>query len=263
MESIIRIENLNYYPLFSNLTLKVRKGSFLSIIGRNGCGKSMLFKILLGLIPTDSTIQIENMSLKENKQAILKHIGVVFENPNSNFIEETPRENMKVYMKNLGYAESKIKKRIDEVCTQFEISSLLDCTISNLSGGEKQLVTLALALLHEPSILLLDDAFSMIDGITKEKIFKILRKYNREQKLTIIQITHDMDDILYGKEIAIIDEQKIILHQKKEKALQEEIFKKAGLELPFMASLSSKLKFYDLIDAPILDMDKMVNTLWK
>ena len=264
MESIIHIQNLNYGSLFSNLCLDVKKGTFLSIVGRNGCGKSVLFKILMGLIPVECSILIDGMSLQEHKQEILKKIGIVFENPNSNFIGETPREDMVTYLRNLGYTEVKIKKQIEVIAKQFEIEELLDRSVSHLSGGEKQLIALALSLLNEPSILLLDDAFSMMDGITKEKILKMLKKINREQKTTMIQITHDMDDTLYGKEIAVIDEQKIVLYQKINRAFQEEkIWKQAGLELPFMASLSSKLQFYDLVDTTILDMDKMVDALWK
>lgn len=261
----IQIENLTYEPLFSNLHLEVQRGTFLSLVGRNGCGKSVLMKILLGLISAEGTILIDGFQLnKKNKRQIRKKIGVVFENPDSNFVAETPREDMSTYLRNLGYSESKMKVRIDEVAKQFDITEVLDYSISNLSGGEKQIIALATVMLHKPSILILDDAFSMIDGITKEKMIKIIKKMNREEKMTVIQITHDMDDTLYGSEIAIIDSHQIILHDKKEKVFeQEKLLKRAGLELPFMASLSLKLQFYDLIDTMILDMDKMVNVLWK
>lgn len=261
----IQIENLTYEPLFDHLNLEVQRGSFLSLVGRNGCGKSVLIKILLGLISAQGTILIDGFQLnKKNKRQIRKKIGVVFENPDSNFVAETPREDMSTYLRNLGYSESKMKARITEVAEQFGITEVLDHSISNLSGGEKQIIALATVTLHKPSILILDDAFSMVDGITKEKMIKIIKKMNREEKMTVIQITHDMDDTLYGSEIAIIDSNKIILHDKKEKVFeQEKLLKRAGLELPFMASLSLKLQFYDLIDTMILDMDKMVNVLWK
>lgn len=261
----IQIENLTYEPLFDHLNLEVQRGSFLSLVGRNGCGKSVLIKILLGLISAQGTILIDGFQLnKKNKRQIRKKIGVVFENPDSNFVAETPREDMSTYLRNLGYSESKMKARITEVAEQFGITEVLDYSISNLSGGEKQIIALATVTLHKPSILILDDAFSMVDGITKEKMIKIIKRMNREEKMTVIQITHDMDDTLYGSEIAIIDSNQIILHDKKEKVFeQEKLLKRAGLELPFMASLSLKLQFYDLIDTMILDMDKMVNVLWK
>lgn len=261
----IQIQNLTYEPLFHDLNLEIKRGSFLSLVGRNGCGKSVLVKILLGLISAEGTILIDGFQMnKKNKRQMRKKIGVVFENPDSNFVAETPREDMSTYLRNLGYAESKIQTRITEVAGQFGITELLDYSISNLSGGEKQIIALATVTLHKPSILILDDAFSMVDGITKEKMIKIIKKMNREEKMTVIQITHDMDDTLYGSEIAVIDSNQIILHDKKEKVFEEEkLLKRAGLELPFMASLSLKLQFYDLIDTMILDMDKMVNALWK
>lgn len=261
----IQIENLTYEPLFHDLNLEIKRGSFLSLVGRNGCGKSVLIKILLGLISAEGTILIDGFQMnKKNKKQMRKKIGVVFENPDSNFVAETPREDMSTYLRNLGFSESKIQTRITEVAGQFGITELLDYSISNLSGGEKQIIALATVTLHKPSILILDDAFSMVDGITKEKMIKIIKKMNREEKMTVIQITHDMDDTLYGSEIAVIDSNQIILHDKKEKVYEEEkLLKRAGLELPFMASLSLKLQFYDLIDTMILDMDKMVNALWK
>lgn len=171
---------------------------------------------------------------------------------------------MIMLLQNMEYPKESIQSRIEEVSQLFEIEDLLDASTSNLSGGEKQLVALATVYLNHPSILILDDAFSMLDGIMKEKILKLIKKWNRQEKMTVIQITNDMDDILYGNEIAVIDEHMILLQGKKETVLKEEkLFRKAGLELPFMASLSLKLQFYDLIDTMILDMDKMVNVLWK
>lgn len=261
----IQIEQLDYNPLFSNFHLEVKKGTYLSLVGRNGCGKSILVKIILGLISVDGKILIDGFQLnKKNKRQIRKKIGVVFENPNRNFVAETAREEFTTFLRNIGCSESKIQKQIATVVAQFPIEDLLDCSISSLSGGEKQLVALALAVIHNPSILILDDAFSMLDGITKEKMLKWLKKLNREQKVTILQITNDMEDTLYGNEIAVLDQGKILLQGKKLEVFKEEkLLLQAGLELPFMASLSLKLKFYDLVDDVILDMDKMVNGLWK
>lgn len=261
----IQIDQLTYEPLFTNFHLEIKKGSFLSLVGRNGCGKTVLVKIILGLITTNGVVSIDGFPLhKKNIKQIRKKIGVVFENPESNFIAETGREDMTCFLRNLGFPESKIQKKIDEKIHEFHLENLVDCSLSSLSGGEKQLIALAIATIHNPSILILDDAFSMLDGITKEKMLKWVKKLNREQKVTVLQITHDMDDTLFGNEVAVIDQGKIILQGKKEKVFREEkLFLQAGLELPFMASLSLKLKFYDLVDDVILDMDKMVNILWK
>ncbi len=265
MENGIEIKNLNYGALFHDFQLKVKKGTFLSLIGRNGCGKSMLVKMILGFISVDATILVDGFALnKKNKKQIRKKIGVVFETPDRNFVAETPREDMIAFLRNIGYSQKEIQKQIEDFSKELEIQDLLDCSVSSLSGGEKQLVALATALLHKPSILLLDDAFSMLDGVKKEKMLKWIKKLNREKKVTVIQITNNMEDTLYGNEIAVIDNQKIILQGSKETVFQEErLLQQAGLELPFMASLSMKLKFYDLIDTVILDMDQMVNVLWK
>ena len=104
----------------------------------------------------------------------------------------------------------------------------------------------------------------MLDGITKEKVYKYLKKINRENKTTIICTTNDMDDLLYGKRIVMLGNKNIVLDSKTNKAFEnEKIFKENNLELPFMASLSIKLKYYNLLDEIILDINKMVNKLWK
>lgn len=261
----IQVDDLNYGALFSDFHFEVKKGTFLSLIGRNGCGKSILVKIILGLIPVEGKILIDGFQLNsKNKRQIRKKIGIVFENPNHNFVSETAREEFTTFLRNIGCSEAKIKKQIDAIIEQIPIQDLLDCSISSLSGGQKQLIALALATIHNPSILILDDAFSMLDGVTKEKMLKWLKKLNREQKVTILQITNDMEDTLYGNEVAIMDDGTIILQGKKQDVFKEEkLVQQTGLELPFMASLSLKLKFYDLVDDVILDLDKMVNVLWK
>lgn len=261
MEYIVKIKSLNYKDLFNNLNLNIKKGSFTSIVGKNGCGKSTLIKIMVGLIKNiDGSVEIDNEILNKNS---LKKIGIVFDNPNNNFIGETPHEDMNFLLKNMGY-NKEIDNMINENAQYFNIQNILDCSINNLSGGEKQLVALATVSLINPSIIILDDALTMIDGITKEKILKILKKLNKEKKTTVIYVTHDIEDVLYGTDLVIINDRKIFVNDKLVKLLEDEkIFKKSGLELPFMASLSLKLKYYGLIDKLVLDMDKMVNLLWK
>ena len=132
-----------------------------------------------------------------------------------------------------------------------------------LDDSRKQIVALASALVHNPDILILDEALEEIDSIKRKEILILLQQLNKEG-LTILNITHDVNEAMYGSEIIIIDKGKVLIQGKNEDVYKEEkIFKKLGFELPFMVELSNRLMFYDLIKKPIYDMEKMVNTLWK
>jgi energy-coupling factor transport system ATP-binding protein len=188
----------------------------------------------------------------------------VFENPDINLICETVEDELKFTLKNLNLPKEEIEKRVKEVAKNLKLESLLPRLTTHLSGGEKQLVAFASAIIIKPKILIFDESFTMLDGVSKEKIMKYLKKYYKENKCTVLQVTNDLEDYLYATDILILQQGEVSIFGKKEEVLQnEKVFKDAGLHLPFMADLSLKLKYYGLVDEPILDMDKMVKHLWK
>ena len=157
-----------------------------------------------------------------------------------------------------------IKGKVKEISELIGIQDILEREPHTLSGGEKQLVALASALIIEPDILILDEALTMLDMDDRNKIYNILNKVNIEKNITILNVTHDIDEVLFGNDIIVLDEGNIILNGPKELVLQEEkTFNKLGLTLPFMAELSIKLRYYGLVDHLIFDMDEMVDELWK
>lgn len=261
---MITIKNLNFsYKnkiIFIDLNLEVKNGEFVFIIGKSGSGKTTLVKILSGLIKENFDIKVDNAEINEIK----KIMNVSFEGLNTIFITDTVREELEIKLRNLNTPKEEINEQINKIAKYLEIENILDCEPNSLSGGEKELVKIAAALLGNPKIIILDECTSMLDGITKEKVYKYLKKINRENKTTIICTTNDMDDLLYGKRIIMLGNKNIVLDSKTNKAFEnEKIFKENNLELPFMASLSIKLKYYNLLDEIILDINKMVNKLWK
>lgn len=261
---MITIKNLNFsYKnkiIFSDLNLEIKNGEFVFIIGKSGSGKTTLVKIISGLIKENFDIKVDNAEINEIK----KIMNVSFEGLNTIFITDTVREELEIKLKNLNTPKEEINEQINKIAKYLEIENILDCEPNSLSGGEKELVKIAAALLGTPKIIILDECTSMLDGITKEKVYKYLKKINRENKTTIICTTNDMDDLLYGKRIVMLGNKNIVLDSKTNKAFEnEKIFKENNLELPFMASLSIKLKYYNLLDEIILDINKMVNKLWK
>ena len=174
------------------------------------------------------------------------------------------RDDILFCLQNIGCSKEEAIQRVEKIAQLLEMESLLDCSTHMLSGGERQLVALACALVTEPKILILDEAFTMIDAVDKERLLQIIKKLHQEQALTILSVSHDMEDILYADEILVLDEGKIVLKGDRDLVLQEEeTFRKLGLELPFMVQLSNKLKYYGLVDEMVLDMNEMVDKLWK
>lgn len=268
MEEIITIKDLEFkYKnnlLFDRFNLTIEKGSIVTLLGPNGSGKSTLAKILVGLLPFNGYIKIDDLSLtKENIKEIRKKIGIVFSNPDNQFVAETVMDDIAFTLENMNYKREEIRSKVEEITRYLGIYDLLESNPHGLSGGQKQLVSLASALVHDPSILILDEALAMVEPLEKDKIFNLLKELNKKG-LTVINITHDIEDSLYGDDIIIIDKGKLIVKGPKEQVYQEEkLLKKMNFDLPFMVELSNRLMFYNLIDKPIYDMKRMVDTLWK
>ena len=260
---MVTIKDLNYSyknrEIFSNLNLEIKPGEFVFIVGKEASGKTTLVKILSGIINDKFNIKIDNT---DDINEIRKIMNVSFEGLNI-FITDTVKEELELKLKNLKMSKEIIDEEIKKISNELDLNDLLECSPNNLSGGQKQLVKLAATLIGNPKIIILDESTSMLDGVTKEKIYKYLKKLNRQNKTTIICTTNDMNDLVYGKRILILNKN-IIFDSKLNKAFDnEKVFKENDLELPFMASLSLKLKYYNLLDEVILDMNKMVNKLWK
>lgn len=265
---MVNIENLNFkYKnkiIFSNFDLDIKEKTITTIIGPNGCGKSTLVKILVGLLKFEGQIKINGIELnKDNLKDIRKQIGVVFENPANQFVKEIVFDEIAFTLKNLKLDNDTIKNKVVEIAKYLDIENILNWEIRKLNTNQKQLVCLAAALIHEPKILILDESLSLIDPLVKDNIIKILKDLKRKG-LTIINISHDIEDTLISDNIIVMDNGKIILKGKKSRIYKnEELLNSLGFNLPFIVELSNRLIFYGLIDHVIYDMKEMVDELWK
>ncbi|MDD2203006.1 MAG: ATP-binding cassette domain-containing protein [Bacilli bacterium] len=269
MNNIIGINSLSFrYQskfIFEKFTLNIKDGEWISIVGPNGSGKSTLVKILIGLLESDSNIIVDKLTLnRENIDKIRKKIGVVFENTEDSFVAETVADDIAFTLENLAYDPKEIGRMVEDIAMEFKIDDILEKEPNFLSGGEKQKVALASAMVARPKILIIDDALEMIDEKSKNEILEILNKLHKERYLTIITITQNLEETYKTDRMVVINDGNILIDGPTINVLEEDkIFNRIGLSLPFMVDLSIKLKLYGLIDHIILDMDEMVNALWK
>ena len=267
--AIIDIKNLTFrYKnkfVFDNFNLSVEKGNWVTIAGSNGAGKTTLVKILAGLEKNYADIKILDKSLnKKNEFDIKKEIGFVFDNPDNFFACETVEDELAFSLENLATMPSTIKAKIKEISKLLKIEDILKENPYELSGGEKQKVALACALMLEPRILILDEALQMIDINERKEIFEILKRYVKEKRVTILSLTYNMEECLYSDRVIILNEGKILLDGSFPGIFEHEnIIRKIGIEVPFEVEFSQKLKLFNLVDGLDLDLESLVNKLCK
>ena len=269
MSNLISIKNLTYEvknkKIFKDLSISIPENSFITISGNNTSGKTTLIKLINGLLPNNNTITI-GLSYLNDKRIYdhSKDIGSVYGDNLNCFLFEDVYKEMAFPLENLSIEPNKIEERILEIAKFFDISNLLDKKTMDLTKNEKQQLLIAISLLHEPKILLLDNPFSMMDRITKRKFKNKILEYKKKNSLTVILATNDLEDTIDSDYLYILNNGNIVIEGKPLQVLQEDtLLNRLGLTIPFMIDLSLKLKFYNLIDNIELDMEKLVNTLWK
>lgn len=266
---MITLKDINFgygeQAIFQKFNLSIKEGTFLTVLGPSGSGKTTLLQLLLGMKQYEGQITIQNELLnEEHKREISSKIGFACSDSSQYFTGNTVASELAFILENLCYPTKEMKERIHEIADLFDMEDLLEASLQSLNCSEKQMVAIAAALIHHPKIILLDEVFYGMNAYDVEKVFRILKKLNREQDLTVICVTSNIEYSLYGKEILVLKNGMVFLYGKKEEILQEEKkLKQASLELPFMADLSHKLSYYGLVEKPIYHMNRMVSHLWK
>ncbi len=251
--NIIDVKNLCYTydsnnekSVFDNLSFSIKKGEYVTFIGRNGSGKSTLMKLLMGLIESNKgSISIDGLEMNEdNIDKIRKHIGIVFQNPDNQFIGATVRDDIAFGLENMLIPSKEMDPLIEEYASKVGMLEYLDKEPSALSGGQKQRVAIADALSMKLDIILLDEATAMLDPKGREEIISLIHKMRKENpSLTIISVTHHMNEAMLSDRIIVLDKGKIVLDD-----IPDNIFKnkdlllKLGLGLPFKYRLKEALK---------------------
>ena len=247
--------------IFDKFSFTVKKGEWVSITGSNGSGKSTLIKLISGLLKCDHSIKVCGSDIRDFNAR--KRIGVVFDNLDDMFLCETVEDDLLFTLENLCYSKSDMSRRIREISNEFGISKFLNKNPLELSGGEKAKIAIAIALVSNPDILILDESLSMIDEDDKENILNILNG-KKSNGLTIISVIHDLRESYYSDRLIVLNYGEIMLEGSPLKVMEhDKVLNRLGVTLPVEIELSIKLKLYGLIDEIIPDINKLVNTLWE
>lgn len=247
----VEVNNLYYSYTENDLVLKditfsIEEGEYVSIVGHNGCGKSTLCKLLIGLLEKkEGSIVINGMELnRDNISSIRKIIAIVFQNPDNQFIGATVEDDIAFSLENDNVPHEEMESLVKEYSKKVGMSDYLSKEPSYLSGGQKQRVAIADALIRRPEILILDESTSMLDPNGKAEILNLVHKMRKENpKLTIISITHDIEEAYLSDRIILLHEGEIVLSCSPSELFKNvDVIKKYNLSIPFDVLLRQKCK---------------------
>lgn len=249
-DSSIYLEHLSFgYTEVMNLddiTIDIKKGEYVSVIGHNGCGKSTLSKLIDGiLVQNRGEIYIEGVRMTDSNALLLrKNIGMVFQNPDSQFIGATVRDDIAFGLENDLVDPDKMDGIIKKCASSVGMEDYLDTEPGNLSGGQKQRVAIAGMIARNPHILILDEAGAMLDPKGKREIREIIKeKKEANPDLTILNITHEIDEAYDSDRVLVLNDKKIVLDGKPEDVFEhDELLKSISLDIPFCHNLVAKLR---------------------
>jgi energy-coupling factor transport system ATP-binding protein len=229
--------------IFKDFSFSIRKGEFLMVLGKNGSGKSTLAKLITGIdVPVAGKILIDGLDTgTDDIWKIRKFLGVIFQNPEDQFVGTTVLEEMTFILEN--YDEANIEQKIDDALSRVNLTEKKYEPIDNLSGGQKQKLALASALLLKPKILILDEASSMLDPRSRKELLILLKGLN-ESGVTIVYITHYLEEITYASKCLLLDNGEKIMEEIPYKFLEGDLLK-YNLMVPFHLRLLMKLNKSD------------------
>ncbi|ALC83361.1 MULTISPECIES: energy-coupling factor ABC transporter ATP-binding protein [Bacillus] len=253
-------------PALDNVSFQVERGKWLAIVGHNGSGKSTLARVLNGLIlPDEGEVIVDGLQLtKDSIWAIRKKIGMVFQNPDNQFVGSTVRDDVAFGLENNGVPREDMIERVDWATKQVNMQDFLDQEPHHLSGGQKQRVAIAGVLAARPDLIILDEATSMLDPRGREEVLETVRQLKDKSMVTVISITHDLNEAAKADQIIVMNDGK-----KYAEGTPDDIFKmddqlvEIGLDLPFSFRLSRLLKEKGVpLTKDHLTHEGLVDELW-
>ncbi|WP_025725604.1 energy-coupling factor transporter ATPase [Acholeplasma granularum] len=263
---MINVKNLKFTydttkELIKDLSFKIPKGSWVSILGHNGSGKSTLAKLLVGLIKAESgDIYIDNILLNESSvDEVRKKVGIVFQNPDNQFVGVTVRHDIAFGLENMQLPHEEIVKRVETYAKLVGMQDYLKKEPFQLSGGQKQRVAIAGALAMHKDLIIFDESTSMLDPEGVLEVTNLIKKLNEDRNQTIITITHDLDFALLSDYVIILKDGELLAEGKpQELFLNKELLQQSKLTIPLGLQI-----YLDVIkDDDLKNNKKLVDALW-
>lgn len=271
---MIEIKNLKFKYnqdqtsyILDDVSFHVKPGEWLSIVGHNGSGKSTTARLIDGLLVAESGhIIVDGQELTEdNVWEIRNKIGMVFQNPDNQFVGATVEDDVAFGLENKGVPYEEMASRVQEALEFVGMSEFKDREPARLSGGQKQRVAIAGIIAMRPSILILDEATSMLDPEGRQELIQSIKDIRQQYGMTVLSITHDLDEVAMSNRVLVLKQGKV-----ESISSPRELFSRGselvdlGLDIPFSALLTQKLKNQGLIDCEgYLTEKELVEQLWE
>ena len=269
---LVSLENVSYRydedtrQAVDDVTLNIRQGEFVAVLGHNGSGKSTLAKMMNALyLPTAGRVIVCGMDTQKEPQLwnVRKHAGMVFQNPDNQIVATVVREDVAFGLENIGMPREEMLGRIDDALSAVSMTEYAAAAPHMLSGGQKQRVAVAGVLAMQPDIMVMDEATAMLDPTGRKDIFETARRLNREKNITVLWITHFMEEAAKAGRVVVLHEGKIAMNgTPKEVFARVDELRELGLDVPPMALLGKMLRERGLsLPDGILTVDDMEKEL--
>ena len=200
--------------VLKDFNLNIEEGSFVAILGHNGSGKSTVAKLTNGiLVPQSGEVTVNGIPVKDDESIfdVRKNVGMVFQNPDNQIVSSIVEEDVAFGVENLGYPPEECRKRVDEALKTVGMSEFAENSPSKLSGGQKQRVAIAGIIAMKPKCIVLDEPTAMLDPSGRKEVMKTILKLNREEGITILLITHYMDEAVQADRVVVVEKGQIKL----------------------------------------------------
>ena len=274
MSSFIDVKNLIYEyknvdsvrRAVNNINIQIQKGKFIVVLGHNGSGKSTFAKHLNAIFtPTSGTVLIDGLDTKDDNKVleIRQKCGMVFQNPDNQIVATVVEDDVAFGPENMGVPSHEIRKRVDYALSVVRMSEFAAKAPHLLSGGQKQKVAIAGIIAMKPDCIILDESTSMLDPRGRKEVMNTVKKLNKEENITLIHITHFMEEAVDADYIYVMEEGEVVLEgTPKEVFINIDKLQSLGLDVPPMTLLCSELKKQDIQISPdILTVEEMIDSL--
>lgn len=253
-------------PAIRDFTFNVKKGEFVAVLGHNGSGKSTVAKLSNSiLIPNEGKVLVKGMDTADEDLSyeIRKTVGVVFQNPDNQIVASIVEEDVAFGPENLGLPREEIRKRVDDSLKAVGMYEYRHHEPHKLSGGQKQRVAIAGIIAMRPECIFLDEPTAMLDPKGRKEVMDTVIKLNKEYGMSVVFITHFMEEAVLADRVAVIDNSRLLLEgTPKEVFKQEDLLRSVGLDIPQITNLAREMKKSGVkVDDSVLTLNEFVENI--